>query len=276
MPRLALLALLPALLLVSACGDRAEAPAEDLTTAGAVADAMLARYADNLGDVEAFTVVGGGAEARYSLSGDTTGLDRFGPPQVAPVGDAAPQMAAQLLFVQVPNVPRIARGLRSAELAGPLTRDGRRAYVLSTTDPGALFGEPGLASTDTTETREFRVYVDADRFDVLEIYQLVASDTLRQPITSRILYSDFQETDGVTLPHTVRQIETGLNLAMADDDRMLMGGQLGIQKERLKMEPPTPERDAQIANLEAQQRVIAEGISEMTLEVEAVRVGAEE
>ena len=52
-----------------------------------------------------------------------------------------------------------------------------------------------------------------------------------------------------------------------------MGGQVGIQVERLKMEPPSPARDAQIAELEAQQRLVAEGISEMTLEVESVSVG---
>ncbi len=277
MPRLAFLVLLPVLVLASACGDPTEAPAEELTSVDAVTDAMLARYTDNLGDVESFTVVGGGAEARYTVSGaDTTGLDRFDPPQVTPVGDAAPESEAQLLFVQVPNVPRLARGLQTADLAGPLTRDGRRAYVLTTTDPGALFGEPGLSTPDTTETREFRVYVDADRFDVLEIYQLVASDTLRAPVTSRIIYSDFQETGGVTLPHTVRQIQTGLNLTIPDDERMLMGGQLGIAMEQLRRQPASPERDARVAHIEAQQRMIGEGLSEATLTVESVRVGAEE
>ena len=79
--------------------------------------------------------------------------------------------------------------------------------------------------------------------------------------------------NGVTLAHTGSRIETGVNQLMDDTDRMLMGGQVGIQIERLKMEPPSPARDAQIAELEAQQRLVAEGISEMTLEVESVSVG---
>ncbi|PAP78093.1 hypothetical protein [Rubrivirga marina] len=277
MPRFARLALLPALLVLAACGDDApDLPTEDLATADAVADAMLLRYEANLGDVDAFTVTAAGAEARYTRSDDTTGLDQFGTPEIRAAGDATPRAEAQLLYVQVPNVPRLAAGLRGAALSGPLTRDGRRAYGLTTDDPGALFGEPGLATRDTTETREFRVYVDAGTFDVLEIYQVVSADTLRQPITSRIIYSDFQETDGVVLPHTVQQVETGMNQAMDDADRMVMGGQIGIAIERLKMEPASPERDQQMADLEAQQRIVAEGINEMTMEVSSVRVGADE
>jgi predicted small lipoprotein YifL len=272
--RSALLALVSVLAL-AACGDDApDLPTEDLATADAVADAMLARYESNLGDVEAFTVVAAGAEARYAVSDDTTGLDRFGTPDIGPVGDAAPEPEAQLLFVQVPNVARLAAGLRGATLAGPLARDGRRAYGLTTDDPGALFGQPGVASRDTTETREFRVYVDAATFDVLEIYQIVSADSLAQPITSRIIYSDFQETDGLVLPHTVQQVETGMNQAMDDADRMVMGGQIGMAIERLKMEPASPERDAQLADLEAQQRIVAEGVTDMTMEVTSVRVGA--
>ncbi len=279
MPRPFLLLVLAALA-VSACGDASDAgPAasgEALTSADAVADAMLARYAANLGDVEAFAVQAEGVEARYTLSGDTTGLDRFAPPQVGPVGDGpVPSSATRLLYVQVPNVPRMARGLRTAALDGPLTRDGRRVYALSTDDPGAVFGEPGLAPPDTTGTRDFRVYVGADDFNVYEIYQLVSADSLGA-ITSRIIYSDFREADGVTLPFSVRQIETGLNLSMGQDERMVIGGQLGINVEQLKQAPASPERDARLAELQAQQRIVAEGVSELTLEVEEVRVGAED
>ena len=275
--RFAGFALLVTFASLAACGDDApDLPTEDLATADAVADAMLSRYEANLGDVDAFTVVAAGAEARYMLFDDTTGLDRFGPPQIQAAGDAPPRPEAQLLSVQVANVPRFAAGLRGATLSGPLTRDGRRVYGFTTDDPGTLFGEPGLASRDSTETREFRVYVDASTFDVLEIYQIVAADTLGQPITSRIVYSDFQETDGLVLPHTVRQTGTGMNLAIDETDRVVMGGQLGLAIQRLRAEPPGAERDAQLADLEAQQRLVTEGVSEMTMEVTAVRVGEDE
>ena len=278
MPRLALLAFLPAFLFVAACGDgggEAALPTGDLTSGSDVADAMLLRYQNNLGGVETFTVTGAGATATYRTSGDTTGLDRFATPELAAAEDGVtPRTAAQLLFDQVPNVPRLAQGLRAAAFRGPISRDGRRAYVFTTSDPGSLFGEPGLATNqDSTTSIEFSVYVDADAFDVIEISQVVTADSLARPITSRTIYSDFQETNGVTLAHTVSRIETGVNQLMDDTDRMLMGGQVGIQIERLKMEPPSPARDAQIAELEAQQRLVAEGISEMTLEVESVSVG---
>jgi hypothetical protein len=278
MPRLALLALLPALLLVAACGDGTEdLPTGDLTSADAVADAMLQRYNANVGEVETFTVTGAGARARYTVSGDTTGLDRFNPPEVTPAEEGvAPSVPAQLLLDQVPNVPRLARGLRTAAFRGPINRDGRRAYVFTTDDPGALFGEPGIPSNDTTSAIEFSVYVDADAFDVIEISQVVSSDSLQRPITSRTLYSNFQTTDGLTLAHTVQRIETGVNQMMDDTDRMLLGGNIGIEIERMKMEPASPERDAQIAELQAQQRIVAEGVSELTLEVTSVQVGAEE
>lgn len=278
MPRLGLLALLPALLVVSACGDRSAPTAlpEEVASADALADAMLQRYETNLGGVEAFTVIGGGAQARYTLSGDTTGLDRFSPPEVGPVGDgSAATEASQLLNVQVPNVPRMARGLRTADFSGPLTRDGRRAYVLTTTDPGALFGEPGTVPADTSETREFRVYVDAQDYDVLEIYQVVALDSLQNAVTSRILYSNFQETDGVTLPHTIRQIDTGLDATMDETQKMLIGGQIGMARNQASMMPDSPEKEARLAALDAQQRALTEGVREVILEVESVRVGPE-
>ena len=284
MPRVARLVFLPALLALAACGgDAADDSTADadggeiLTTADAVTDAMLRRYESNLGAVEAFTVVGAGAEARYVLSDDTTGLDQFGPPEFGPASDGAePTPPAQLLALQIPNVRRLASGLRTAALSGPITRDGRRAYALASNDPGALVGEPGLAAPDTTGDHELRVYVDAETFDVLEIYQSMAADTLEAPVTSRLIYSDFQETDGVVLPRTVRQVETGLDQFVSDDDRIVIGGQLGATREVLRQSPPSPRRDARLAEIEAQIRMYGEGISELALRVDSVRVGAGE
>lgn len=278
MRRLACLAVLPALLALAACGpgDGAEPTAQDLATAEAVAGAMLARYEANVGAVDGFTVVAEGAEARYTLSGDSTGLDRFGPPQVAPVGNAPVSQAdAQLLFVQVPNVPRLAQGLRTAALTGPISRDGRRVYVLSTDDPGALLGE-GMAPTDTAGIREVRVYVGAETFDVFEIYQSVTADTLDRAVTSRLIYSDFREVDGLTLPFTVRQVGTGLDFGISEEERVVLGGQLGLAIQQTQGAPPGPERDARLAELETQQRLVTEGVADTQLEVESVRVGTGE
>lgn len=287
MPRYVRLAVLPVVLALAACGDGSEGSSPEVASAEAVtgdevasaesiADAMLQRYEDNLGDVEAFTVVAEGAEARYTLADDTTGLDRFAPPQLAPAGDdARPERAAELLLVQVPNVARLATGLRSATLTGPISRDGRRAYAFATNDPRVVLGDDGALTADSSLAYDFRVYVDAETFDVLEINQVVNVDTLAQPVTSRYIYSDFQETDGLVLPHTVRQIQTGLNQAIPEDQRMIAGGRLGLSRQQLENQPSSPERDAQLADVIAQQRLIGEGVADLTLEVDAVRVGAD-
>ena len=272
------LAPLAALLALAACGldDAAEpADAEDEAplTAEAVADRMLARYESTLGSVDGFTVTAGGAEARYTLAPDSAGLDRFGPPQVAPVGDApVSQAEAQLLFVQVPNVPRLARGLRGARLEGPISRDGRRAYALVTDDPGAILGAPGVVAPDSTTDREFRVFVGAETFDVFEIYQSARADTSAEAVTSRLIYSDFREVDGLVLPYAVRQVETGLNQMISEEERMVMGGQLGLAIQQAGQMPAGPEREARLAELEAQRRLIGEGTAEASLQVESVTV----
>ncbi|WP_412060247.1 hypothetical protein [Rubrivirga sp. IMCC45206] len=274
MPRIFAVA---ALLALAACGDAADAPApnaDGTANAAAVADAMLAQYQASLGGVDDFAVVAAGAEARYvAAEDDSTGLDRFGSPQISAVGDGEVPMAAQLLLVQVPNVPRLAQGLRTAEVQGPIRRDGRSVYVFSTDDPGVLVGEPGNAPADSASTRAFRVYVAADTYDVYEIYQSVTADSL--DVTSRIIYSDFRDVDGVRLPFSIRQVETGLNAGISSDEKMLMGGQLGLALRQAQASPAGPERDARIAELEAQQRLIGEGIMDSELTVDEVRVGRE-
>lgn len=272
MPRIFAVA---ALLALAACGDAADAPApsaDGAADAATVADAMLAQYQEGFGSVDDFTVVAAGAEARYiAADDDSTGLDRFGSPQISAVNDGDVPLAAQLLLVQVPNVPRLAQGLRTAEMQGPIQRDGRSVYVFTTDDPGVLVGEPGQAPADSSSSRTFRVYVGADTYDVFEIYQAVTTDSL--DVTSRIIYSDFRDVDGVRLPFHIRQVETGLNAGISSDEKMIMGGQIGLALQQTQAAPPSPERDARIAELEAQRRLIGEGVMDSELTVEEVRVG---
>lgn len=273
MPRISLLLVA---LLVSACGDGAETdtdapPAAELATADAVADAVLERYDANVGATDSFVVTGAGVEARYTAIDDTTGLDQFGPPEISPVGDApAPPESAQLLANHIPNGRRLAKGLRSAEFGGLVTRDGRRAYVLTSDDAGVLLGAPGNAGGPDLEVR---VYVDAETFDVLEIYTSAATDDASEPTVGRIIYSDFREADGLRLPYRVREVTTGLSSMIDDDTRMVQGGALSLQKRQLEAAPPGPERDAQLAQVNAQLRMLNEGVLENEVVVESVRVG---
>ncbi len=276
MPRLSLLL---ACLFLTACGDGGETETDtnaasavvQLKTAESVADAVRERYDANLGAIDSFVVVSKGVEARYVPSGDTTGLDRFGMPEVNPVGDSqiAPE-TAQLLANHVPNGRRLAQGLRAAVFGGVVTRDGRRAYLLQSDDPGVLIGEPGSGSEAGLETR---VYVDAETFDILEIYRGIAADSTTEAITGRIVYSDFRDVDGLRLPYRVREITTGLSSAMDPDTRMVQGGAVALQKRQLEMAPASPERDERLAQVEAQLRLLNEGIMENEVVIESVRVG---
>jgi hypothetical protein len=113
--------------------------------------------------------------------------------------------------------------------------------------------------------------VDAETFDVLEIYRGIEADTT-DAITGRIIYSDFREADGLRLPYRVREITTGLLGAMDDDTRMVQGGALSLQKRQLEAAPPSPERDERLSQVNAQLRMLNEGILENEVVIESVEV----
>lgn len=271
-----LLLILP--LLLAACGDsdapEVETPGEALTSADAVADAMMERFESNVLATDGFTVTAAGAEMRYRpAEADSTGLD---PLRIegGQAGDAPLGPGYELLGEHVPNVARLARGLRRATLVGRVDRDGRDAYLFTTNDPSVLLGEESyVAAGDSTTTR---IYVDAATFDVLEIYRSLQDSTLAEPITDRLVYSDFRDVDGLTLPFQIRHVLTGVSQALDDNAKMVRGGQLGLAKQQLESQPPSPERDAQLAEIESELRAITEGVAERTLTIEAVRVGAPE
>ncbi|MEM6287037.1 MAG: hypothetical protein AAF845_07760 [Bacteroidota bacterium] len=266
------------LTLLVACADadapEAEAPSEVLTSAEAVADAMQERFEANTLAVDGFTVTAAGAEMRYRrVEDDTTSLD---PLRIegGRAGDDPLGPGYELLGEHVPNVARLARGLRRATLVGRVNRDGRDAYLFSTNDPSVLLGEDAyVAAGDSTQTR---VYVDVGTFDVLEIYRTLSDSTLAEPITDRLIYSDFRDVDGLTLPFQIRHVLTGITQTLDSNQRMMRGGQLGLAKQQLEGQPPSPERDAQLAEIESELRAITDGIAERTLDIEAVRVGLPE
>lgn len=269
--------LLP-ILLLAACGDtdapEAAAPGEALTSADAVADAMMERFEANVLAVDGFTVTAVGAEMRYRpAEDDSTGLDPLRL-EGGRAGDAPLGPGYELLGEHVPNVARLARGLRRAELVGRVNRDGRDAYLFATDDPSVLLGEDAyVAAGDSTNTR---VYVDAGTFDVIEIYRTLSDSSFAEPITDRLVYSDFREVDGLTLPFQIRHVLTGITQTLDENQRMMRGGQLGLAKQQLENEPPSPERDAQLAEIESEIRAITDGIAERTLTIEEVRVGRPE
>lgn len=270
MLRLSLFASL--LVVLGACGTDAGTPAAEITSAEQISDAMQAAFEANIGAVEGFTVMAEGAEARYTVRQDTASMDRVALEVVPPGPLDRPGPGAQLVYTHVPNVSRIAAGLRTATFEGRSTRDGRPAYVLSTDNPESMLGE-GSAPT-MNGARILRVYVDPETFDILEIYQSFEADS--SAFTTRLVYSDFETTDGLRLARKVVQTTTGLNQAIPEMQRIAIGGEIGLALQQAEQMPQGLERNAQIALLESELRTVTEGIQELTLEIDDVKVGLPE
>ena len=267
-------AFLFALTVLAACGDGSgepEAPrAGELASAEAVTEAMRGRFEANQGAVDSFVVVGGGGRAVHARNAaDTTGQIPF-TIDLRPLGGAQIDPdEIQLHYNLVPNVVGLADGMAEAEFGGVVERDGRRAYVLSTGNPAALLGgvpPPG--------EHELRVYVDAETFDVVEIFRSAVTDTTKAAITDRLLYSDFQETDGLVLPRTVRRVVSGVNRDLTEELKVREMGNIALQRAQADRMPEGPERQATLALADRQERIVTEGVAETTLTVESVVVGA--
>ena len=269
---------------VSACGDAADpsAPVADVptydaeaTTAAEVTERMNARWAQRFAGIDSFAVRGAGLQLTYRATPDSTreaGGDWF---QIQGKQVDSVQVdlnAAELLEQHVPNVARIARGFGEATFGGVQTLGGRRGYVLSSEDPGALIGEPGSASPDPSLAQTVRLLVDADTYDVIEILTTVRVDSLERPLTQRIVYEDFRADDGVALPYTVRRIEEGLDQYVTDEMRMIEGGKLGMARQRLEDTPPSLARDVEIARIDNEIAVLRGEPRETVFEVDSVEV----
>lgn len=234
----------------------------------ALGDRLREQFERNVGSVEALSVAGAGVRADFRASGDS-GQARL-VPTFAPVDSASydPQ-AAQLLATYLPNVPGLADALRSGTFVGERRRDGRPAYVASTTDPAMTGAADGVA-------RSARVFVDPATFDVLEIEQSARVDTFAQPITRRLVYEDFREVEGVRLPYRVRQLDRGQDQQLSESDlatrRVFLGGRLALERQQAEALPAGPERDAAVARATRALENLEAGVQEVVLTVDSVRV----
>jgi hypothetical protein len=232
---------------------------------------MLERFEANLGDLDGFTVIAGGLSATFPALPDS-GLDL---PQIllAPLDTAeADPAAAELLYTYTPNVRRLANGLRGADFAGPIERNGARVYVLTTDSPAAILGTPEATDADAQQTT-LSIFVDAATFDVREIHQSVQVDSLERPLSVRFLYEDFREVEGASFPFRVRLVREGFNQLIPEGVRMVQGGQLGYAMEQARSQRTRgPEQEARAAELERQFRALTEGIEEQEMTVQEIRV----
>ena len=215
---------------------------------------MVDRYDDNRGGVAGFVVTAGGAQATHgALPDSTSALD---PPAIVPTAGDLDPTAATLLVQHVANVRRLADTLRTAVMEGPLDRGGYRVYLLANEQAG----------------RALYVVVDAETFDVREIEQSVQADTLAQPLVTRLLYDDFRISDGIALPFRVRQVNEGLDQFVPQAERMVQGGRLSVMQRTLEQQPASAERDARLADIARRLRLYTEGVQEIELRIQSVRV----
>ena len=263
-------------LLLAACGgestDEPIVGAESLTVAD-IADRMVARFETNFEGVTVFTATTADLEASYERdTADSLGAFTT---EVAPRDPANPPTTPpQLATYLVPEARRLAYGLRQgAQLAGPAPHEGHRVYVLDAKNPVTLTAAPEASATALVGAR---LYIDSETFDVREIRFEVAGEDSSQtePVVQRILYDDFQEVNGVTLPFTIRTVTSGLLSTLPDDYRMVMGGRLGIERAQAEQLPTGPERDAALQEIDAQERFLNEGILEDVLTIETVQINA--
>lgn len=274
-PALPVLVLLLTLASVAACGPQADGVAGSgdkpapIASKDAVLDSMLARFETAMGRASGFTVQAGGVVAVFSALPDTGMV--LAPPSLTPgnLSNLNPN-APEMLYTYMPNVRRIAWGMRQGEMNGPIDRNGSSVYILSTDDPEHVLGLP--KSEATNESKSLSVFVDAETFAVREIQQSMRVDSLERPISMRYVYSDFRPIDGVSLPFSVRQIKEGVDQLVTSMMRMVEGGQLTMALNQAKQAAPSPERDRQIADLERQMRAMQEGVDEMELIVDSIRL----
>lgn len=260
MPRLLLFALA---VVFAACGD-AQPSVPTLTTSDELAERMRARFEEAVGGVPGFTVLVGGYEVAYTVRPASAAPETRVGVRVTPTDSASADPLVQTLVAShVANAAVLAQSVAGQPLTAPVLRDGHRVYAF---DAGTAAGLDSLAGT------ELRVYVDAATFDVREVYRAVRVDSLARPVSMRLLYDDFRTTDGVTLPWRLRVVQEGLDQLLGDEGRMVQGGQLGLARAQLQQQPPSPERNAQLAQVERQLRMVTEGIEEAGVRVRRVTV----
>ena len=246
-------------------------PSGPVESADALADAVEARFDASIAGLDAFRAFGAGVSIYYVAGPDS--LAPFGLVRDPESGPPSDPIAANIFGYFPPNGRIVAQGLRGATFAGTAERGGVQTYVAETTDPASV----GLGADSTARDHLVRVYVDAETFEVRELYHRFMLDTLAQPLAQRIVYEDWREVageDGATarFPFTVRRFQEGLLQVVSDDERMIVGGQLGMQEQGAQRLPAGPKRDSALAAIARRKRVYEDGVAEDVLVLSRIEV----
>ena len=265
--RFFLLALALPLTLAACQADDSPRATVEVGDAADVLPGLAASYEGGLGSLRTLRVFGAGTSLYYVATADSAGAEpalRFvRDPEAAPPTDPS---AANLLFFYPPDTRYLAAHLDSAAVSGPVARDGTDAYVFESNEPS----DAGIPAVPGTADHLVRVYVDAQTLDVREIFHQFRLDTLATPLSQRILYDEYREVGrGVRLPHRVRQIQQGLR--PSEQEVIVRGAPLAVREQQAQGLPPA-QREAALRQIEREKRLLTEGVNEVTLRIDSVRV----
>ena len=253
--------------LVACEGEDAARPLAENVSAADLTRQLAASYDEGLGSLVTLRVFGAGTSLYYIAQADSAGAEpmlRFvRDPEAGPPTDPS---AANLLFFYPPDTRYLASHLDSAAVSGPTKREGADTYILESNDPS----DAGIPSVPGTADHLVRVYLDARTLDVRELFHQFRLDTMATPLSQRILYDDYREvTENVRLPFRVRQIQQGLR--PSDQDVIVRGAPLAIREQQAQSLPPA-QREAELQEIAREKERLVEGINELTLQIDSVRV----
>ncbi len=235
-------------------------------TANEVLDRALARYAEDWGGIEDFTVAGDSVVIYYRRIPSPDSLPSY---ELRAVTTDSLRRLLPVPPFQLPAVPALAEQLRDAARLEEETAlvSGRPAYVLEATDPGLILGGPQRSGLPRFG---LRAMFDTETFRLVTLHVETPHDTEDGDTTATVeqtfRYGDFQTTRGLTLPLRA----TTVNRVPVSRARHMMGmGQVGFMRQRAQQLPPD-QRAPILAEADRMERQLQTGITESRFIVRAV------
>lgn len=261
MLRLSTFAILTACLLVSACSSP-PAPSE-------AAEKAKQQYQESTDEIEYFAVQSEEITVYHQVA-KTDSMRLFQP---IAVSDESPNQPMIDPF-RFPAVPRLATGLeRDGSLDSTFTlEDGSEVIAYTIDDPSVMLISSAPAETQDAVTK-VQVLIDASTFDIRGINGTFNVPNYEQPVHEWISYNDYRDVEGVRIPHeTIVRVE-GLDQMFTDEQKLIMRGRIGAQRERARLLSSTEDRRKLLEQVRQQEMLIEQGAQETQFEVTDVRIG---
>ncbi|MEM6326428.1 MAG: hypothetical protein AAF791_04855 [Bacteroidota bacterium] len=230
-----------------------------------LAPRLTEQFNEGLGSLDNFRVYALGTSLYYVSVGDSINrtFQLVRDPEAGMPND---RVAGNLFGFFPPNLRYIAGNLPNMGAGGAVERDGAQTFVFESVEPE----HAGFRAVTGTMNHLVRVYLDAETMDVRELFHRFEHDTLDTPLAQRIVYDDYREiADDVRVPFRVTQVQEGIR--PSNEQVMIRGASFAIREQQIQQLPPG-EREAAMNELEREKRFFREGINEVTLSIDSIRV----